>query len=463
MNEVLLFFLTVVMGLSLYDKISRKSFGIFLGFELGVVYFSLIPLWLLLVRQSPSIAGTLIHGISWSSARAEVSVILSMLLAYELFSLIFGSKIDSSLQSAQVKKVRRRRAGNLAVNIWILCALHIAFACILFMASGLGLADSHWATTKREFATESNVVALTLMNLLSAGRFLLIIATCAHWVREKLAYISLLPAMLAAAVDLYATGNRIFILQLLVALSTTALYHRYLRFLVPLALVAGPFGYAMLLFSAVRSRMHSWSEYSLSGALNALSRAVDSARVTYGDGLGLTGYLSGVSESSNLNVFVTIVRVFPDQQGYLLGHTLVRPFVFWIPRQIWPAKPFAFQSIIGESFVGEGVSLNSTFFGECYANFGVAGVLFVPVYLFLYSKLLSTIKSSDKNLGMSNDLVRAALAVVGFSLMRNGMVVTLLAAIPAIVFLQYVEIRPGTFRRGHNRNKNTVASTASCG
>jgi hypothetical protein len=74
---------------------------------------------------------------------------------------------------------------------------------------------------------------------------------------------------------------------------------------------------------------------------------------------------------------VVLARRVPDRNDFLLGQTIVKPLVSWIPRDIWPGKPETFSRIVSRdmnpSFFAGGGSEPLTLVGELFWNFGWFG------------------------------------------------------------------------------------------
>jgi hypothetical protein len=74
-----------------------------------------------------------------------------------------------------------------------------------------------------------------------------------------------------------------------------------------------------------------------------------------------------------------IVQSFPQQIDYEYGKSLI-PLVFgWVPRSVWPDKPYPFSvyanTIQGETLDDRSASIAVGLSGEGYGNFGLFGVL----------------------------------------------------------------------------------------
>jgi len=74
-----------------------------------------------------------------------------------------------------------------------------------------------------------------------------------------------------------------------------------------------------------------------------------------------------------------IVQTFPDQIDYEYGKSLIALFLGWIPRSVWPNKPYPFglyaNTIRGETLDDRSASIAVGLSAEGYGNFGLVGVL----------------------------------------------------------------------------------------
>jgi hypothetical protein len=80
---------------------------------------------------------------------------------------------------------------------------------------------------------------------------------------------------------------------------------------------------------------------------------------------------------------IILVKQVPERHDYLYGASLSKPFIFWIPRDLWPGKPETFSRqvshVMNTSFYRNGGSEPLTFVGELYWNFGWFALLFAPL------------------------------------------------------------------------------------
>jgi hypothetical protein len=74
-----------------------------------------------------------------------------------------------------------------------------------------------------------------------------------------------------------------------------------------------------------------------------------------------------------------IIETFPEKIDYEYGKSLIPLVLGWVPRTVWPEKPYPFSIfaniIKGETLENRAASLAVGMPGEGYGNFGLFGVL----------------------------------------------------------------------------------------
>lgn len=118
-----------------------------------------------------------------------------------------------------------------------------------------------------------------------------------------------------------------------------------------------------------------------------------------------------------------VIEAFPDRMPYVEGESLVPLVLGWVPRSVWPSKPYPFglymNLVNGESLQARAASLAVGLTGEGYGNFGLFGA-------FLWSFLLgAACRQGDSVLERihSNDtlhLLLGGMAMVWVAMMVRG-------------------------------------------
>ncbi len=110
-------------------------------------------------------------------------------------------------------------------------------------------------------------------------------------------------------------------------------------------------------------------------------------------------YLQGHYDAHQM--FISIQR-YVDQAGFAWGHQLLGCIFFFVPRSIWPTKPYgtgqtAFEWLKQHQFTNVSAPLVS----EAYVNFGVIGIIVLAVLLGKVVRLLDeTYWQSDDELSL---------------------------------------------------------------
>lgn len=139
--------------------------------------------------------------------------------------------------------------------------------------------------------------------------------------------------------------------------------------------------------------------------------------------------MNSIFESSNILVFHGLVERVGDSIPIFYGNTyLVRPLTTFIPSTIWEDKPQVFGTYLGVYINNyEGLALNSTLFGEAYANF----FYFWPILLLITLILLSNLYSYASKYIYSINLMSV---FIGVSIWRFDMNFTV-ACIYSLIFI----------------------------
>jgi hypothetical protein len=113
----------------------------------------------------------------------------------------------------------------------------------------------------------------------------------------------------------------------------------------------------------------------------------------------------GISEAFNTlnydafpNIMATIDYV--HKFGFSYGYQLIGGLLFFIPRIIWVDKPYSTGQVVGEHLISDFgfnfSNLSNPLVSESFVNFGVLGVIIVPIILaFTFIKMIKWLQSND--------------------------------------------------------------------
>ncbi len=137
------------------------------------------------------------------------------------------------------------------------------------------------------------------------------------------------------------------------------------------------------------------------------------------------------------NVYTMILKTFPKHHDYIYGASLIKPFVFWIPRFIWKDKPESLPAYIGRYYYGtsrgNNYSTGMTITGEFYINGGVIGII---VFSFLFGLISACFaKQYLESEYESSKIISMIYFVLFPSLMRGGIAATVIMFFLLILFV----------------------------
>lgn len=266
-------------------------------------------------------------------------------------------------------------------SVFFVFCVYELFAIALFVASGLHEGEAHWARSKEEFMQEQGTLALLLV-FSTAGLRLLAVAILVERIFSSMNKnkFSICLAILAAT-DLYTTGNRITLLVILFVVVFNLFFFKRYKFILIALLISIPFGFFMTMYRILRSQLHS-EDSVWEGFQKGWYLAIDNMHF---DSKIVLEFVSGVTESININVLLGIFRDFGNVAEYVYGASYFKSVVWWIPRSIYEDKPETITVIAAKHFspYSDG-SLVTTVIGESFINFSYLGVILTPFLIYSF-------------------------------------------------------------------------------
>jgi hypothetical protein len=93
---------------------------------------------------------------------------------------------------------------------------------------------------------------------------------------------------------------------------------------------------------------------------------------------------------------------YTDLNGIVYGRQFLSTFLFWVPRSVWPSKPYSSGQEIGEALGYSFTNLSCPLWAESYINFGYLGVAAVfLLYGYATSRLQQRYMSSKPASGVT--------------------------------------------------------------
>lgn len=370
---VLGYLLTAVLFILSLKSVNFKALEFIDGALIGAGYYIMIPLGIIIIEG----------GLSVPTMRAPPFVpdedIMTTLNIFVGICTVIGVHW-------LVKRSKAPDDDRVAFSMssfYIMAAAYLALSIAMFVISGKQ-AGGHWQKNL-ETAFGQSTSAILIGNFANAYRTAIFGALLFLFERghiDKLKFIAF--GFLIVVADLAISFNRITAAYF--AISCFIAFRRYFFALVGGVVVASPaIGY-LTSFWAVFRAMALMDGMTLTSAMKAFdvtSRYMGSVEND------IDNVLNGTFEAGNLLVLNYIVNSVPERFSPLWGSTfVVRPLTVFLPSTIWADKPGVFGLLMGKQIQGlNGLALNSTLFGEAYANFYFAWPLALGCALFLVNLL----------------------------------------------------------------------------
>jgi hypothetical protein len=251
----------------------------------------------------------------------------------------------------------------------VVSVVYMILLAIDVRLSGVLSGDGHWYKSRIDMQAGSQFSVLlvyikhALVNIIAV---ILIWSYDKKYINGFSLFTMIVPLVFSV---LYIAGNRFIVALGGVAVFLILLKNKSYFQLSILAVLGVPVIWFGTVFMTVRGGMHQ--REGVAGAFELLLEQGAATNATP------TMFLVNAFEGINLNVLVAVLRDFPDRMAFLMGSSLIKPFVFWVPRSVWSEKPLRVSQVLGMEYAGdEYLSLVSSFVGEIWANFGPFFILF---------------------------------------------------------------------------------------
>ena len=151
-------------------------------------------------------------------------------------------------------------------------------------------------------------------------------------------------------------------------------------------------------------------------------------------------YSQTLGEFSAVDSFAAIIHGGPSVFPFRYGETYLDAVLFIIPRSVWPAKPQAFSTAVGDYVTRNGNDVPPGIIGELYVNFHLFGIV---TGMFLLGRLMDFMYRRAM-VGSVGALALYALLIpyFGVFLSRNFLgagVLLLTAILPMLLAVIYIE------------------------
>lgn len=377
MNIIFLIIWIFIFFINIYliKKINVNNLKFVDGFLIGLLYYITIPM--IFICFSGEI-GTIFNMESYNPAQDYVVTINILIGSFVvLFSWIFLNKNKVSM----VEYIKNDKLKKWCFNF---IGIYFLISIISFILSGKS-DGGHWAeTTGEKLSTSTSfIMFLNFTNVARTCVFGILLFLC-----EKYKFPKKYAVLIGSGVvlfDIFTSFNRITAVYFIIM--NMIIFRKYKTQIYILLLLFFPILFFISTAWPAFRGLALVDGYNLQSFTSAATIAFDDISSNLDN--SLNSYLFPIFESANIVAFKYVVlysgsSVFP----YLWGETyILRSFLFIIPSTIWESKPQVFGLTLGDLTQGGGVAINSTLFGEVYANFYILW----PLVLFITIVVLNTI------------------------------------------------------------------------
>ncbi len=358
----------------------RKAFDMLtpvLGWMVGLVYFVLAPLTVLTLNGGFSFPDA--YGLSgdwWKLDLAKpqfmvpyIMIWISLMLACGVGYFLCPSPAQRQFRELVISNRKLERI----ILITMACSVLDWIAAIWLSGGFVEYLASHWYT-RGTLLIERFGSLYILYTRVSLVNQILFTSAAALYVSEGLRrrntqwrFTSMILVFLL--IEILMSRNRIFFALYLLALLASCWMHGRKKIL--LALVAtAPI--VILVFS-----VWGW----VRADLNSIPDSLDTLVINADMGNRAVTTLVDVTEAASVMLALNIVNDYGNKYEYLYGGTYARLLTFFQLRILNPGRIPDFATITAAHYEpGAETTLGSTAIGEAYANFGLLGILVLPLF-----------------------------------------------------------------------------------
>jgi len=350
-----------------------------MGWVVGLAYFILLPLILLIVNggfvipESHQVLGY------WGEVDLSRTVYLYSVavtcasLALAFLSVYFLTKMQKRrFLLANLLQIKYSKLNRI---LWI-CSTLMVLEWVYNVASTGGIHNyfqEHWYS-RHEASIKNYAEAYVFLLYVSVVNQVVFTAATGILIvgrinRRHNKNIALTIGLTLMVLNMIYTGNRIFIALLILYVVASLIVYRRWHYLLLIALMA-PVAIGLLsMWAYVR------------GDLTNIASAVETYQEhTVVENNVVMRMLVETTEGTNVMLLLHIINDYGTKYEFLNGSTYSKALTFMVPRSLYPDKPESFSVIAAKTYEPDAAtSLSSTAMGEMYANFGLFMIVLLPI------------------------------------------------------------------------------------
>ena len=419
-QQLLAFSILLVLMVSLfYSKYLIRISIVCYGFLVAEFYFVFFPLLYfaitgVLEMQFTPFSFRMIIENETFSLLLLLFYTLSLLLVFFVLVIINSKKISNRHIAPPVNNERK-------TYVFIVLLYFILSLFVIIQSNVLN--GGHWFRSRGDFLESSGNVGVVSLYLIWGIRFLIVAMTFDLLSRKIINFIWAGTIVVVISVfELLYVGNRIVVVMFGVAGLLYIFKNFGFKGFVVSVLSIFPVALGLGAYQDVRYLLFTETKFETFGKLVSIFLQGNSIF-----DIGSGSFILKIFEYAD---FIVLFRLFNDV-GVLIkpqmGLTLAKAFVWFIPRSIWAGKPENISVLVGNYYMpGANVSLAVLFFGEMHYNFGVVGIILLPLVMTAFVYLLHSVLSSIP--------ARYYLSfLAGFVLFRQSLATVLISIFMAVV------------------------------
>jgi len=413
----ILFFTLLSLTFLTLSQQRIRDYGLIEGSIIGFLYFMAIPIGISMLAgplRDPHFRAPAYDALTDINTTSNIFIgWFSLICTHFVTCKMAGARSHISTSFSDPRR-----------DISILLLVTAAMTLFVFFLSGKQH-GGHWMELKGA-AFRANTSFILVANFANALRAMLfggiIYAYHRGTIHQRQAIII---GLTYAIFDLIVSFNRITLSYF--AIMACLIYWRRMPLIALVGTIAAPVITYLSNFWGTFRAIVLQNGLSTSNVLNA---AKISSLATNAQEETTSRTLNAFFESSNIQVLHYIIDNYPANFSILYGETfVVRTIGILIPSTIWANKPTSFGVRLGEQIMDiRGLALNSTLFGEAYANFYFLWVPALMLYLVIISALF-------RYIARINPMAGPMSIFVGFALWRFDPSFGAICIVTALIFL----------------------------
>ena len=158
-------------------------------------------------------------------------------------------------------------------------------------------------------------------------------------------------------------------------------------------LLSGTLALTLMFLTLGWSRRHSFGAW-VTGLISALLLVFPYTDIFRYEGSSLSLQpVVGQLSSADYEIFQQLANtiIFVSASGVTFGYQLLGALFFWVPRGVWPNKPYGSGQLVGEYLGYQHTNLSSPLWAEAYINAGLIGVILTLLLWGFVSSLLQNL------------------------------------------------------------------------